>query len=59
MAFGGFVAMFLYLPKLLHGVHHLSKPDAGSRAAGFALLAVAARPDRRLGSRTGSARATS
>lgn len=44
MAFGGFVAMFLYLPKLLHGVHHLSKPDAGSRAAGFALLAVAARP---------------
>ncbi len=44
MAFGGFVAMFLYLPKLLHGVHHLSKPDAGSRAAGFALLAVVARP---------------
>ncbi len=44
MAFGGFVAMFLYLPKLLHGVHHLSKADAGSRAAGFALLAVAARP---------------
>jgi NNP family nitrate/nitrite transporter-like MFS transporter len=44
MAFGGFVAMFLYLPKLLHGVHELSKPDAGSRAAGFALLAVAARP---------------
>ena len=44
MAFGGFVAMFLYLPKLLHGVHHLSKPDAGARAAGFALLAVLARP---------------
>jgi len=44
MAFGGFVAMFLYLPKLLHGVHHLTKTDAGSRAAGFALLAVAARP---------------
>jgi len=44
MAFGGFVAMFLYLPKLLHGVHHLSKTDAGSRAAGFALLAVIARP---------------
>ena len=44
LAFGGFVAMFLYLPKLLHGVHHLSKTDAGSRAAGFALLAVAARP---------------
>lgn len=44
LAFGGFVAMFLYLPKMLHGVHHLSKTDAGTRAAGFALLAVAARP---------------
>ncbi len=44
MAFGGFVAMFLYLPKLLHGVHGLSKTDAGTRAAGFALMAVAARP---------------
>ena len=44
MAFGGFVAMFLYLPKLLVDVHDLSKTDAGSRAAGFALLAVAARP---------------
>jgi NNP family nitrate/nitrite transporter-like MFS transporter len=44
LSFGGFVAMFLYLPKLLHGVHHLSKTDAGTRAAGFALLAVAARP---------------
>lgn len=44
MAFGGFVAMFLFLPKLLHGVHGLSKTDAGSRAAGFALLAVIGRP---------------
>lgn len=44
MAFGGFVAMFLYLPKLLVDVHDLSKPDAGARAAGFALLAVVARP---------------
>jgi NNP family nitrate/nitrite transporter-like MFS transporter len=44
LAFGGFVAMFLYLPKLLVGVHHLSKPDAGARAAGFALLVVLARP---------------
>lgn len=44
MAFGGFVAMFLYLPKLLTGVHDLSKADAGARAAGFALLAVIARP---------------
>jgi MFS transporter, NNP family, nitrate/nitrite transporter len=44
LAFGGFVAMFLYLPKLLTGVHHLTKSDAGARAAGFALLAVLARP---------------
>jgi MFS transporter, NNP family, nitrate/nitrite transporter len=44
MAFGGFVAMFLYLPKLLVDVHDLSKTDAGARAAGFALLAVVARP---------------
>jgi MFS transporter, NNP family, nitrate/nitrite transporter len=44
LSFGGFVAMFLYLPKLLTGVHHLSKVDAGYRAAGFALLAVLARP---------------
>lgn len=44
LSFGGFVAMFLYLPKLLTGVHDLSKSDAGARAAGFALLAVIARP---------------
>jgi NNP family nitrate/nitrite transporter-like MFS transporter len=44
LAFGGFVAMFLYLPKLLTGVHELTKSDAGARAAGFALLAVVARP---------------
>jgi NNP family nitrate/nitrite transporter-like MFS transporter len=44
MAFGGFVAMFLYLPKLLVDVHDLTKPDAGARAAGFALLAVIGRP---------------
>lgn len=44
LSFGGFVAMFLYLPKLLTGVHHLSKTDAGYRAAGFAFLAVVARP---------------
>ena len=44
VAFGGFVAMFLYLPKLLVGVHHLTRTDAGARAAGFALLAVLARP---------------
>jgi MFS transporter, NNP family, nitrate/nitrite transporter len=44
LAFGGFVAMYLYLPKLLVGVYALPKPDAGARAAGFALLAVLARP---------------
>ncbi len=44
LAFGGFVAMFLYLPKLLVGVHHLTRADAGARAAGFAFLAVLARP---------------
>jgi len=44
LAFGGFVAIYLYLPKLLVGVHDLSKTDAGARAAGFALLAVIGRP---------------
>ena len=57
MAFGGFVAMFLYLPKLLVDVHDLAKTDAGARAAGFALLAVVARPvggwlSDRIGART-------
>jgi NNP family nitrate/nitrite transporter-like MFS transporter len=44
LTFGGFVAMFLYLPKLLTGEHDLTKADAGARAAGFALLAVIGRP---------------
>ncbi|MGO9977454.1 MAG: MFS transporter [Solirubrobacteraceae bacterium] len=44
LCFGGFVALFLYLPKLLTGVYHLSKTEPGYRAAGFALLAVIARP---------------
>ncbi|HWT24494.1 MAG TPA: MFS transporter [Solirubrobacteraceae bacterium] len=44
LAFGGFVAMYLYLPKLLTGIHDLEKTDAGARAAGFALLAVIGRP---------------
>jgi NNP family nitrate/nitrite transporter-like MFS transporter len=44
LSFGGFVAMFLYLPKLLTGEFDLTKTDAGARAAGFALLAVVARP---------------
>jgi MFS transporter, NNP family, nitrate/nitrite transporter len=44
LCFGGFVAMFAYLPKLLTGVYGLDKPDAAARAAGFALIAVLARP---------------
>jgi NNP family nitrate/nitrite transporter-like MFS transporter len=44
VTFGGFVAMFLYLPRILVSVYALSKPDAGARAAGFALVAVLARP---------------
>lgn len=44
VAFGGFVAMFAYLPKLLTAEHALDKPDAAARAAGFALIAVVARP---------------
>jgi len=44
LSFGGFVALFLYLPKLLTGVFDLTKSDAGARAAGFALLAVVGRP---------------
>jgi len=44
VTFGGFVAMFLYLPQILVGVHLLTKTDAGFRAAGFALVAVIARP---------------
>jgi MFS transporter, NNP family, nitrate/nitrite transporter len=44
LSFGGFVAMFLYLPKLLTSVHDLTRTDAGARAAGFALLAVIGRP---------------
>lgn len=44
LAFGGFVAMFLYLPKLLTGEFDLTKADAGARAAGFALLGVLGRP---------------
>jgi NNP family nitrate/nitrite transporter-like MFS transporter len=44
VVFGGFVAMFAYLPKLLTGVYDLSKTDAATRAAGFALVAVLARP---------------
>lgn len=44
VTFGGFVAMALYLPKLLVDWFDLSLTDAGLRAAGFTLLATACRP---------------
>ncbi len=44
VTFGGFVAMFVFLQKLLTVWFSLSTVDAGARAAGFAALAVAARP---------------
>lgn len=44
VTFGGFVAMALYLPKLLTDWFDYSLTDAGLRAAGFTLVATAARP---------------
>jgi NNP family nitrate/nitrite transporter-like MFS transporter len=44
VTFGGFVAMAIYLPKLLTDWFDLSLTDAGLRAAGFTLLATGARP---------------
>ena len=44
VTFGGFVAMALFLPKLLTDWFDLSLTDAGLRAAGFTLFATAARP---------------
>ncbi len=44
VTFGGFVAMALFLPKLLTDWFDLSLTDAGLRAAGFTLMATAARP---------------
>lgn len=44
VTFGGFVAMAIYLPKLLTDWFDLSLTDAGLRAAGFTILATAARP---------------
>lgn len=44
VSFGGFVAMAIFLPKLLVDWFDLSLTDAGLRAAGFTLLATAARP---------------
>lgn len=58
LTFGGFVAMGIYLPKLLVDLFGFTQTGAGLRAAGFVVLAVLARPvggwlaDRIGGSRT-------
>ncbi len=44
VTFGGFVAMAIFLPKLLHDWFDLSLTDAGLRAAGFTVIATLARP---------------
>lgn len=44
ITFGGFVAFGNYLPTLLQGQLHLHAVDAGSRAAGFVVLATVMRP---------------
>ncbi len=44
VTFGGFVAMAIFLPKLLTDWFDYSLADAGLRAAGFTVLATAARP---------------
>jgi MFS transporter, NNP family, nitrate/nitrite transporter len=43
ITFGGFVALFLYLPEIFVGVYALTKTDAGFRAAGFAFVSIVAR----------------
>jgi NNP family nitrate/nitrite transporter-like MFS transporter len=44
VTFGGFVAMAIFLPKLLTDWFDYSLTDAGLRAAGFTVFATAARP---------------
>ncbi len=44
LTFGGFVAMAIFLPKLLKDWFGYSLTQAGFRAAGFTILATAARP---------------
>ncbi|RDI73498.1 Nitrate/nitrite transporter [Gaiella occulta] len=44
VTFGGFVAMAIFLPKLLKDWFGYSLTDAGLRAAGFAVIATLARP---------------
>lgn len=44
LAFGGFVALSVYLPTLLKTAYALTPADAANRMAGFVLISVAARP---------------
>ncbi|HWB69830.1 MAG TPA: MFS transporter, partial [Solirubrobacterales bacterium] len=44
VTFGGFVAMAIFLPKLLKDWFDYSLTDAGLRAGGFTVIATAARP---------------
>ena len=44
VGFGGIVAFGVYLPTYLKNLYHLSQTDAGTKAAGFAVLAVVFRP---------------
>ena len=44
LTFGGFVAFSAYLPSLLKDEFKLAAADAGSRAAGFVILATLLRP---------------
>jgi len=44
LAFGGFVALSVYLPTYLKNAYELTPADAANRTAGFVVLAVIARP---------------
>ena len=44
LAFGGFVALSVYLPTYLKNAYDLTPADAANRTAGFVVLAVALRP---------------
>jgi NNP family nitrate/nitrite transporter-like MFS transporter len=44
LTFGGFVALSIYLPTLLHDTFQLAMADAGARVAGFVVVATVMRP---------------
>lgn len=44
VVFGGFVAFSNYLPTYLNNIYNFNATEAGTRAAGFAVAAVIARP---------------